>query len=571
VAGFAASLLTSIFGMFHVDLFLRAYRLPPALYGAGGVAVTAVNTLANVVGAYLVDHWAAAAASSSSRDFQPSYSSRGDLTGLAGCVFTVCFLTPFFRWGPATPSAVAAGNGSWWSCLHYVGSLSLYYAGFSFSSILMASVVNDNHHMTDRARVNYMASGKLCNLVGSLTVTRIGLALFDINNLFPFRAFVVALGFLACALFVLAQFLISSDEQHLRQEALEDSKGHAPRLTLRRLLLPSRRRSSSYRGQRLYHGTDPFGVDDRQQDHDEQAAALSTSHKKARQNAQLLQWKQVARDFWSHTNFRSWIGMELALEAQTTFASFFLKTFVDGLLLDSVLGRASCDWLLSLVRPCTEVVSVLLLACSIRRHGYAKLYRQLFYWNLAFSSALLYVIRSTRSDDGSAASVSLPIGIPRLDKGAWVLAFLIVYPIVTGAVQSAGFHLAQADMVLEMKRNHALEGRYDEPSLAALFMGANALFCKPAESILPITAAAVLDNVSPDGEGAKLYCDRLLYLLAVPPLVCSIVQLVVWRYYDLTPYKTSRLRDELKKLRSNSRPYRWVESTTPKTASVEVI
>jgi hypothetical protein len=532
------------------------------MYGAGGVAITAVNTLANVVGAYLVDHRAAAAAASSSR---------GDLTGLAGCLFAVCFLTPFFRWAPsATPTAAtdaATGTGLWWDCLHYVGSLSLYYAGFSFSSILMASVVNDDHHMSDRARVNYMASGKLCNLVGSLTVTRIGLALFDVNNLLPFRVFILVLVVVACSLFVLAQFMIFSDDQHHRQEALEESKGHAPRLTFRRLLFPRLTRRSYYRAQA------PFRVDD--QDRERKTAIAPTLHRKQPQNAQLLHWKQVARDFWSHSNFRSWIGMELVLEAQTTFSSFFLKTFVDGLLLDSALGRTSCDWLLSLVRPCTEIVSVLIMYLGIRRYGYAKVYRQLFYWNLAFSSALLYVINSARSEDGNtAASVSLSMGIPRLDRSAWILAFLVVYPVVTGAVQSAGFHLAQADMVLEMKRNHALEGRYDEPSLAALFMGANALFCKPAESILPITAATVLDMVTPRGDGTGLsnvYRDRLLYLLALPPVFCSIVQLVVWRNYDLTPYKTSRLRDELKKLRSRSRPYHWVDSTTSKTTLMEVI
>jgi hypothetical protein len=37
---------------------------------------------------------------------------------------------------------------------------------------------------------------------------------------------------------------------------------------------------------------------------------------------------------------------------------------------------------------------------------------------------------------------------------------------------------------MEMKRKHAMEGRYDEPSLAGLFMGANALVCKPMKSIL---------------------------------------------------------------------------------------
>ena len=100
-----------------------------------------------------------------------------------------------------------------------------------------------------------------------------------------------------------------------------------------------------------------------------------------------------------------------------------------------------------------------------------------------------------------------------------LLRFLIVHTIMTGAVQSAGFHLAMSDMVLEMKRNHAVEGRLDEPSLAGLFMGANALLCKPMESVLPIVAAYFLGNTdfstNEQSESAK---NVLFYLLVVPPL-----------------------------------------------------
>jgi hypothetical protein len=42
-----------------------------------------------------------------------------------------------------------------------------------------------------------------------------------------------------------------------------------------------------------------------------------------------------------------------------------------------------------------------------------------------------------------------------------------------------------------------------------------------------------------------------------------VLQIVAWRSYDLTPYKTARLRDELKKLRASRRP--------PPGSSVEVI
>lgn len=559
VAGFAWSLLTSIFGMFHVELFLRAYDLPRTTYSAGNVVVMVVNTVAHVLGAYAIDHVAAARVISSS--------ARSDLTGLSGCLFALCFVTPFFRWNNHIAADADADGGALhlstglWDGIHYVVSLSLYYAGFAFSSIVMASVVNDNHHMSDHARVNYMASGKICNLLGSLVVTRIGLALFDPSDLYRFRMFLVALVAFAWTMFAVAQFLISSD-----RAALEDRKEHSLKLTLGYLLCPWSRpyamRTSGGTYDHLYspshasptHRRTGSGSIGGGADSPVPAHLDNGTVNHHQQQQQRLHWRQVARDFGRHANFRSWIGMELLLEAQTTFTSFFLKTFVDGLLLDAVLDRTACDWLLSMVRPSTEIVSVIIMYLPIRRYGYKEVYLQLFYWNFLLSSALLYVIHS------SSAEMTSPTTIHQ-----YVSLFLLVYPVLTGAVQSAGFHLAQADMVLEMKRNHALEGRYDQPSLAALFMGANALFCRPAESILPITAANVLDGLPGDEENgpALAYRERLLYLLVVPPLVCSVLQIVAWRGYDLTPYKTSRLRDELKKLRASRRP--------PPGSSIEVI
>jgi hypothetical protein len=559
VAGFAWSLLTSIFGMFHVELFLRAYDLPRTTYSAGNVVVMAVNTVAHVLGAYAVDHMAAVRVISSS--------ARSELTGLSGCLFALCFITPFFRWSNGAAAAAAdegSGGGDWdlstglWDGIHYVLSLSLYYTGFAFSSIVMASVVNDNHHMSDHARVSYMASGKICNLLGSLVVTRIGLALFDPADLFRFRVFLVALVAFAWAMFAVAQFLISSD-----REALEDRKDHSLKLTVGYLLCPRSRpyamRTSSAAGgyehlsppslaSPTHRRTGSGNIINSGAESPVPVRHLdngASSKQQQQQQQQRLHWRQVARDFGRHANFRSWIGMELLLEAQTTFTSFFLKTFVDGLLLDAVLDRTACDWLLSMVRPSTEIVSVIIMYLPIRKYGYKEVYLQLFYWNLLLSSALLYVVHYSSKEMTSTTSIQ-----------QYVSLFLLVYPVLTGAVQSAGFHLAQADMVLEMKRNHALEGRYDEPSLAALFMGANALFCRPAESILPITAANVLDRIPSDEENdpALAYRERLLYLLVVPPLVCSVLQIVAWRGYDLTPYKTSRLRDELKKLRASRRP-----------------
>ena len=98
--------------------------------------------------------------------------------------------------------------------------------------------------------------------------------------------------------------------------------------------------------------------------------------------------------------------------------------------------------------------------------------------------------------------------------------------------------------MLEMKQIHATEGRMVEPSLAALFMGMNALFCKPAEAILPVIAASVMDRNSSDERS-------LFYLLVGPPIVCSVIQFVVWQRFSLTSSKTASMRSELLSLKEH--------------------
>ena len=130
------------------------------------------------------------------------------------------------------------------------------------------------------------------------------------------------------------------------------------------------------------------------------------------------------------------------------------------------------------------------------------------------------------------------------DYGAFtqpVLLFMTLYPVLTGAIGSAGFSLAMADMVLEMKCQHAAQGRWDEPTLAGLFMGVNALFCKPTEAILPIITATLLGGATTTAAKQSV----LFKLLVIPPLVCGALQFYVWSKYNLTPTRTQVLRKEL--------------------------
>jgi Na+/melibiose symporter-like transporter len=355
--------------------------------------------------------------------------------------------------------------------------MSLYDTLYSFTFILMGSVVTDNHHMSDSDRVQFMASGKAFNLVASFIVARLGLEIFEMNDMEHFQLFLLLLAILVCVMFVLAQAMMD---------------------------MGSSSSSSS--------------------------STLAPSAKADFKPKRTLQAKQVYRDFWNHKNFRAWIGMELLLESQNTFCNSFLKTFVDRLILGGSFSRDSCDTILSLVRPLTQVAGILCYI-PIRKMGYHRVYMWLFASNLVLSLLCLLF--------GSPANPYL------------TLAFLIVYNVSTGAVQSAGFHLAMSDMVLEMKYKHASDQRMDEPSLAGMFMGANALLCKPMESVLPVVAALVLDDTQFQAEkNSESARWGLFYLLVLPPLFFSGLQILSWSYYTLIPSKTEKLRGELRRLKS---------------------
>jgi len=79
IAGMGLSLLVTVFGLFHVDVFLRVYRLPLHAYSTGNLIFTVINTSNGLLGAYLLD----AAA---------TRMNRSDLIGISGCIFALCFL-----------------------------------------------------------------------------------------------------------------------------------------------------------------------------------------------------------------------------------------------------------------------------------------------------------------------------------------------------------------------------------------------------------------------------------------------------------------------------------------------
>lgn len=476
LAGLAATLMSTIFDLFHLETFLDAYGLPLGSYARGNIIYTAVSAVNDICGAWLVD----------SLDLRSS-GRQGRAVALSGFVLAASFILPFFRWGRGSRFSSRTVDAT-----HFALTMSAYDSAFTFCMILFGSMFTDCHHLNEITRVRFMASGKIVCMAASLAVARVGLSAFDTTDLSTFRFFVVALSLITCGLFALAQNTM-------------------PR---RGLLIG--------------------GVRNRDMD----------SPRKFKPKKRL-DVRSVLRDFASHANFRAWILAEMLLEAQASFSASFLKEFVDRLLRSNGVSNDSCDWLLSSIRPLTQIAGIALYV-PIRRRGYRRVYM------LAFEAKfVLSLMMVTFSSAQSTTAVAL---------------FLTVDSVLTSAVQSSGFHLAMADMVAELKLDQLKGGRYDEPSLAGLLMGANAMLCKPMGAFLPILAAwslaqagysadvasnaAAVQNGDTVAEEAVAGTEHrvqaaLFYLLVGPSLIFSIVQILAWSKFDLDGKRAEEVRIEL--------------------------
>jgi len=455
VAGMGSGLLTTVFGLFHVQVFLEAYKLPLADYALGSVIFAIINTVNDLVGAWYVDVYASKA------------QHRSDWVGWSLVVFGGMFLLPFWPW---TQNKL----------FHFVASMSCYDTLFSWSAILMGSIVSDDSDMEHSTRITFFAANKVVGIVTSFVVAGAGLRVFDTGDLEPFRHYLLVLVGCVCVLGMIGQRLMSS------------------------------------------------------------ASPKTTSHETAdAKPRRKLQLGRVVKDFLLHKNFLCWICMEMLLESQNTFLGSFTKTFVDHLVLGNsfAISKPFVDSVLSAMRPLRQVVGLLLLV-PVKQYGYKRMYTLLFITNVGLSAIYLLFVNP--------------------DKHPYsILFYLVVYNTLAGAVLGAGFGLAMADMVLEMKVQQKRQRRSNEASLAGLFMGMNALFAKPMESFLPFIAGRALGSYSDfehqestgsSSSSSTATMQVLYYLLILPPIVFGLVQLIAWRNYDLTPPKVKLLKEELKEL-----------------------
>lgn len=68
---------------------------------------------------------------------------------------------------------------------------------------------------------------------------------------------------------------------------------------------------------------------------------------------------------------------------------------------------------------------------------------------------------------------------------------------------------------------------------------------KPVESMLPMIAANVMEY---NGETRQ----SMFYLLVLPPMACSVLQMIAWTSFDLTPRRVAIMRRELQEHQNNN-------------------
>lgn len=229
-----------------------------------------------------------------------------------------------------------------------------------------------------------------------------------------------------------------------------------------------------------------------------------------------LQRSPAIREILQSPSFRAWIGMEMLLEAQVLFQTAFLPTFLQRLIEQDERGSGT-EWLEPATKPVRQLVGILFYL-PLRRFGYIRIYTFLFLANLTASLLVM--------NFGDYTSTKL------------IYPLLFAFPIISGAVLNCGFQFVMADMALEIKHKRATRGNV-EPSVAALLLGLNALFCKPMKHVFVIAAKTVLHR-----SGSRV--NAFLLLISIP-MVCSLLQLFFWSGYGLTPRRVLSMREELQR------------------------
>lgn len=259
--------------------------------------------------------------------------------------------------------------------------------------------------------------------------------------------------------------------------------------------------------------------------HPHSLVAKSENHKES------LSLKEIMKDFWKLKNFRYWLGMEMCLETLCNFNRSYLRLFVSQLL--TGISDDQQKLLVSILPTLKNCVKFVMFSV-MDRIGVYQVYRISFLVKIA-ASLSCYAL-------GASSSVT-------------VLVFIILNYIVS-ELPNGGFPIAMSNMNKELQLVRIKSGRKNTASSSAMFMGFNALFCKPMDSLLPIIAANRLGGVG-YAKGALVGSEQLnisrafFDLLVLPPLVLCMFQYVCWSNYSLKGDGMVQIENELAQLRDS--------------------
>ncbi|OQR82998.1 hypothetical protein ACHHYP_15208 [Achlya hypogyna] len=232
--------------------------------------------------------------------------------------------------------------------------------------------------------------------------------------------------------------------------------------------------------------------------------------------------KAIFLDFYHLKNFRYWLGMEMCLETQSNFNRHYLRVFL-GHFAGGLWSPATLTTVISGL-PLLKQLVKLGVYSVMDRVGVYRLYQSSFIAKFVAASLTFIVVQSV-----STTPYML------------LVTFLIFNAIAT-ELPTGGFPIAMSNMHKELSLHRLHTGRGLVPSSSAMFMGLNAVFCKPMDSLLPILAATQLDAAGyQTDKSSPRVADTMVHLLLFPPLLLSGIQLWSWRRYTLNADKLATI------------------------------
>ncbi|CAK4094564.1 unnamed protein product [Aphanomyces euteiches] len=196
----------------------------------------------------------------------------------------------------------------------------------------------------------------------------------------------------------------------------------------------------------------------------------------------------------------------------------------------------SATWLVS-VLPLAKQAAKFAAFSAFDRVGVYQVYRWSF---LVKMSAAVFVLACCRGDYAAAP--------------AWLIVAFLALNCIATELPTGGFTVAMSHMNKELTLQRYRAHRFNDPSAAGMFMGLNAVFCKPMDSFLPIVAAKWLDNAGFHTDEMSYSVQiALFHLLVVPPLVMGAFQYWSWSRYTLNQTTLKRIQAEIDELQLDNK------------------